>query len=349
MTLVWTIAPLFVGACKKDQTVEAAAETSAPAARASEAPRAISGAPNIEIRPFEPRIEGKWVGNGMSYGPYRDGESPDSEEPTSKAHILEDMQILSKRWNLIRTYGFGEVARDILEVIRDNGIPMRVMQGAWLSKHQTKAQNDAQVDGAIELAKEFPDIVVAVNVGNEALVDWSGHRIEDPSIFVSYVRQVRAAIPQPVTVCDDYNYWNKAPSKQVADEVDFICLHAYAFWNDQPFDNAAAWTQEVYNGIQAMHPAHRIAFGETGWPTSRVYDDGSYEGGLVGVANEENQKGFFDWYDGWVDDNEVISFYFEAFDENWKGGWDGANPADKAEKHWGLYKSDRTPKLVLEK
>ena len=347
MTLaLWIAAPWFVGACKKPQPVEAITE--AATETPTEAPKAISGAPNVDVRPFEPMIAGKWVGNGISYGPYRDGESPDGDTPTSKAHILEDMQILSKRWNLIRLYGSGDVAEDIMEVIRDNNVPMRVMQGAWLSKHQTKEQNDDQVNGAIELAKQFPDIVVAVNVGNEALVDWSGHRIEDQSIVVNYLRQVRAAIPQPTTVCDDYNYWNKPHSKQVADEVDFICLHGYAFWNDQPFDNAEAWTKQTYNGIQAMHPAHPIAFGETGWPTSRIYNDGSYEGGLVGAANEENQKGFFDWYDAWVDENKVISFYFEAFDENWKGGWDGANPADKAEKHWGLYNTDRTPKSVLQ-
>ena len=57
---------------------------------------------------------------------------------------------------------------------------------------------------------------------------------------------------------------------------------------------------------------------------------------------------FFNQYDPWVDENEVISFYFTSFDENWKGGFDGDNPMDKAEKHWGLYYSDRTPKQVLQ-
>ena len=44
----------------------------------------------------------------------------------------------------------------------------------------------------------------------------------------------------------------------------------------------------------------------------------------------------------------MISFYFEAFDEQWKGGFDGENPLAKAEKHWGVYRSDRTPKKVLQ-
>ena len=41
----------------------------------------------------------------------------------------------------------------------------------------------------------------------------------------------------------------------------------------------------------------------------------------------------------------VTFFFFEAFDENWKG--DPNNPLG-AEKHWGLFKVDRTPKLLMQ-
>jgi exo-beta-1,3-glucanase (GH17 family) len=37
-------------------------------------------------------------------------------------------------------------------------------------------------------------------------------------------------------------------------------------------------------------------------------------------------------------------FFFEAFDEPWKGN--PANPLG-AEKHWGLFNVDRTPKRVM--
>ena len=100
--------------------------------------------------------------------------------------------------------------------------------------------------------------------------------------------------------------------------------------------------------IQQRYPDHLIAYCETGWPTSRVYGDGSYEGGLVGRAGEAEQKIFFDQYDAWVERNRVISLYFQAFDEQWKGGFDGENPMDKAEKHWGLYDSQRRPKQALQ-
>jgi exo-beta-1,3-glucanase (GH17 family) len=41
-----------------------------------------------------------------------------------------------------------------------------------------------------------------------------------------------------------------------------------------------------------------------------------------------------------------VSFYFEAFDEKWKGGDD--QPGGIAEKNWGIYNSDRTPKMAAE-
>ena len=41
-----------------------------------------------------------------------------------------------------------------------------------------------------------------------------------------------------------------------------------------------------------------------------------------------------------INDGKTFPFYFEAFDEKWKGG---QHPAE-VEKHWGVYRSDRTPK-----
>lgn len=301
---------------------------------------------DFDERPFDPRLDGKWVGNGISYSAYRDGEGP-GQGLTAKADILEDLRIIAQRWNLIRLYGADQQAQNVLEVIEDNRLPIRVMQGIWLDAHKSEAENAAQVELAIELANRFPEIIVAVNVGNEIFVDWSYHRLDDMDKVIEQIRDVRANIEQPVTVSDDYNFWNKPEAKRVAAEIDFICLHAYAFWNDKTLDIAMDWTDAIYRDIQSRHPQHEIAYCETGWPTSRIYDDGSYEGGLIGKAGESEQATFFEQYDPWVERNQVISFYFSSFDEKWKGGFDGANPMAKAEKHWGLYFSDRTPKAAL--
>lgn len=298
-------------------------------------------------REFNPTLDGKWIGNGISYGAYRDGEGPGGDL-TSKENILEDLQIIARRWNLIRLYGSDPQSERILEVIEENDLPIRVMQGIWLDGHKSAEENAAQLEGAIELANRFPEIIVAINVGNEIFVSWSWHRLEDMDKVVEQIRQVRASTTQPVTVSDDYNFWNKPEAKKVADELDFICLHAYALWNSQTLESALPWTDTVYRDIQGRFPDHRIAQCETGWATSKISGDDSDESKLViGNVGEAEQEKFFDQYDQWVDENRVISFYFSAFDEKWKGGFDGNNPMDKMEKHWGLYKSDRTPKQAL--
>ncbi len=46
----------------------------------------------------------------------------------------------------------------------------------------------------------------------------------------------------------------------------------------------------------------------------------------------------------WSAETNTTVFFFEAFDEPWKG--DPDNPLG-AEKHWGLFFVDRTPKQVM--
>ena len=45
----------------------------------------------------------------------------------------------------------------------------------------------------------------------------------------------------------------------------------------------------------------------------------------------------------WSGKNNVLVFFFEAFDEQWKGSSHPLEP----EKHWGLYKADRSPKAAM--
>jgi Glycosyl hydrolases family 17 len=46
----------------------------------------------------------------------------------------------------------------------------------------------------------------------------------------------------------------------------------------------------------------------------------------------------------WTAAENILTFVFEAFDEEGKGSHELLEP----EKHWGLFKKDRTPKLVMQ-
>ena len=89
-----------------------------------------------------------------------------------------------------------------------------------------------------------------------------------------------------------------------------------------------------------MHalPDAKIAILEAGWATT------ANEFGKR--SNEINQKLYYDALKEWAKDNNVTVFFFEAFDEPWKGNDDMPNAA---EKNWGVYFENRTPKLILQK
>jgi exo-beta-1,3-glucanase (GH17 family) len=84
-----------------------------------------------------------------------------------------------------------------------------------------------------------------------------------------------------------------------------------------------------------------VVIGETGWATRRN-DQGDQGKLMKGVLGEAEQARYLVDLEAWVARTGVPTVVFEAFDENWKGGPD---PAD-VEKHWGVYRADRTPKLA---
>ena len=299
---------------------------------------------------FEPMIDGKWIGLGIAYGSYRDNESPDKDSVSSEAHILEDMQLLTSgantTWNLIRMYGADAASEQVLRTIKKHNLPVRVMQGAWLSSTQTDEQNEHQIKEVIRLANEYPEIVVTVNLGNEIFVDWSGHGFSEAQVpmYLNWVKRVQQNTSVPVTLADDYNFWNRPWSQEIAQALDYIVLHAYAMWNSQTLHDAVSWTEKTFNDIQALHPSKQIVLGESGWATSSISDNGD-ESLIIGEANEQAQAKFFKEYRAWLEANRITSYYFEAFDEKWKGGEDQEDGI--AEKNWGVFRSDRKPKEAI--
>lgn len=291
-------------------------------------------------RAFPPLRDGAPILDGISYGPYREGHRPGGPNPSAE-QIIEDLRILAPRFAMIRVYGSRAPTETILRTIRDEALPIGVMVGAWIAADDD-AGNAAEVATAIELANAYPDEVIAVSVGNESQVFWSGHR-SDRDALIAAIREVRTQVAQPVTTADDYNFWNKPEAQAVAAEVDFLCLHAYAMWNQQTLDDAVQWTADTYASIAALHPDLTIAMCESGWATA-LNPDGNEVQYITAPAGEAEQKRFYEAYTAWARGAGVPYFYFEAFDEPWKGSDDPR----EVEKHWGLYDVDRKPKAVLQ-
>ena len=295
----------------------------------------------------------------MSYSGFRAGQHPDrgnGAKNPSREEILEDLQILVENdFTLIRMYDSKEITVTTLELIREHALPIKMLLGIWLdaefSNHEgcpwldepipeeklaaNTVANGIEIARAIELANEYEDIVVAINVGNEALVDWNDHMVPLERV-IEYVEQVKAETTQPVTVADNYEWWiqDGAP---LAEVVDFLGVHTYPAWEDKTIDEALAYTIENIEGVHEVLSGKPIAILEAGWATTAEE--------FPEQASEENQARYYREILDWATAANVTVFFFEAFDEPWKG-----NPAnaDGAEKHWGIFYVDRTPKLVMQ-
>jgi exo-beta-1,3-glucanase (GH17 family) len=294
----------------------------------------------------------------VAYSGFRAGQHPDRGDGAknpSAAEILEDLQILVEHdLTLIRLYDSGENTLTTLELIREHDLPVTVLLGMWLqaevSNHEgcpwldepipedelaaNTLLNAAEVRRGIELAKRFDDIVVAVNVGNEALVDWNDHMVTLESV-IAYVQEVQAAIEQPVTVADNYEWWIK-DGAPLAAVVDFLGVHTYPAWEDKTIDEALDYTIENIEGVRAALPGKPLAILEAGWASTAIE--------FADRASEANQSRHYAELRDWATEAGITVFFFEAFDEPWKGD---PNSPFGAEKHWGLFKVDRTPKQVV--
>jgi exo-beta-1,3-glucanase (GH17 family) len=294
----------------------------------------------------------------IAYSGFREGQHPDRGDGAanpSDEEMLEDLEILvAHDFKLIRLYDSGENSRKTLELIKEHHIPIKVMLGMWLqaeiSNHEgcswllepipdveleaNAVVNALEVQRGINLAKKFDDIVVAVNVGNEALVDWNDHMVPLENV-IDYVRLVKAGIEQPVTVADNYDWWIR-DGAPLAAEVDFLGIHTYPAWEEKTIDEALSYTIENMERVHAALPDSQVAILEAGWATTAIeFGD---------RANEENQMRYYNELKDWATAKDITVFIFEAFDEPWKGD---PNVPLGAEKHWGLFFVDRTPKQVM--
>ena len=103
--------------------------------------------------------------NGVSYAPFRDGQSPITKVFPTRAQIDEDMAILAPRVSSIRTYGTESTLSLIPELADARGL--KVIQGSYIGK-DAKA-NEIELDRLVKLTNSHSNIT-AVLVGNEPLI-----------------------------------------------------------------------------------------------------------------------------------------------------------------------------------
>lgn len=225
----------------------------------------------------------------ICYSGYRKGQHPDRGAGAvnpSDAEILEDLKILTQHhFTLIRLYDSRVNSAAVLRLITTHKLKVKVLLGAWLDAEvsntncpwqkepyseeflaSNKIKNAQEIDRVVALTNQYPEIVVAVAVGNEALVEWNDHMVPVESV-IRYVRQVKQAVTVPVTVADNYDWWAKHGAA-LAQELDFISVHIYPVWENKDIDEGMAYSIANLQVVRSALPQSRIVIAEAGWATT---------------------------------------------------------------------------------
>ncbi len=328
----------------------------------------------------------------ISFGGYRSVSR--SEQPTV-AQLKEDLRIVHALGiRFLRTYNVqlphaANVVKAIHELKQaDPAFEMYVMLGAWIDcagawtdapnhAEQDFDANEAEVERAVALAQQYPDIIKVLAVGNEAMVHWAASYFVEPGVILHWVNHLQAlkadgTLPADlwITSSDNFASWggggaeyHKADLNALIGAVDYVSMHTYpfhdthynpVFWKEAKGDEegvveramarALAYSQNQYqqvvNYVHRIDPDKPVHIGETGWAS---LSDGLYGPEGSRAADEYKQALFYRGMRDWTQGAGISCFYFEAFDEPWKSA---ANPTD-SENHFGLFTADGEAKYAL--
>ena len=331
----------------------------------------------------------------ISYGGYR--ERTRDVQPTIP-QLKEDMKILyAMGIRVLRTYNVRLAhASNVLKAIselkkEDPDFEMYVMLGAWIDcknawtdqpvNHNEESEHNAEeIERAIALVKQYPDIVKIVAVGNEAMVKWAEAYYVKPGVilkWVNYLQELKKKGELPkelwITSSDNFASWGGGNEYHVEDlnelirTVDYLSIHTYPmhdthynpiFWGifgkekemdslqkiDLAMNRAKNYAMSQYDSVagyvKSLGVEKPIHIGETGWAS---HSNGHYGNSGSRATDEYKEAIFYNAMRDWTDKNKISCFYFEAFDEPWK---DAQNP-EGSENHFGLFTVEGKAKYVL--
>ena len=262
-----------------------------------------------------------------SYTPFDKDQSP-FQQPfvLRKERVDADLALLAQRFTCIRTYS--QIGLEALpELARKHGLKM--LAGAWVSANP--ADTELEIKALISAANTYPDVIDAVIVGNEVLL----RKEATESQLVALIARVKAAVQQPVTYADVWEFWIKHP--QMAPAVDFLTIHLLPYWEDDPTGIDAALNQvaNVRRAFGSAYAPKDILIGETGWPSEGRQRE-------TALPSRVNEALFIRGFVKLAEDNGWRYNLIEAFDQPWKRDSEGAVGG-----FWGLYDADRGDKGIL--
>lgn len=244
------------------------------------------------------------------------GYSPPKADPTrgieaTAESMREDLNLLHKAGftGLVTYSSSGILGRELPKFAQTAGFQGLII-GIWDPSSQT------EIAAAKEAAKN--PIVLGFCVGNEGL----RRRYQMPALAAA-IQDIRKTTNKPVTTTEIIEEYSDEDLLRLGDWV-FPNAHPF-FHNQLAPDAAVRWTKAAYDDLKRRSD-RLVIFKEVGLPTA-----GDSKRKLSEAAQEE--------YYLELARTDVRYVYFEAFDQPWKTHL-------PIEPHWGIFRSDRTPKLL---
>jgi exo-beta-1,3-glucanase (GH17 family) len=332
----------------------------------------------------------------ISYGGYR--EKSRDFQPTTE-ELKEDLRILAAmNVKVLRTYNvqFMKVP-NLLEAIsqlksEDPDFEMYVMMGAWIDcenawtdlepNHEAESPaNAGEIERAVKLANQYPDIVKMIAVGNEAMVRWATSYFVQPKYILKWVNHLQELkksgdLPSDIwiTSSDDFSSWGGGDASYHTEDlvalykaVDFVSMHTYpyhnthynpAFWResdsladlsekdkiDAAMIRARDFAKSQYDSVRSYMNSIGVEKSiHIGETGWATVSDGFYGAEGSRATDEYKQALYYQHMREWTNAEGISCFYFEAFDEQWK---DAKNP-EGSENHFGLINLSAVAKYPL--
>ncbi len=342
----------------------------------------------------------KLLGNteyqGICYGGYR--TQTREKQPTIN-EIKEDLRILSAlNIKVIRTYNVhyeeaANILKAITELKKENPkFEMYVMLGVWIDcknawtklqpiHNEESERNAVEIEEAVRLTNNYPEIIKIISVGNEAMVKWATNYYVTPNIILKWVKHLQNLkkenkLPNQVwiTSSDNFASWGGNTSdyhvedlKQLIKAVDYISMHTYpmhdthynpVFWgikeselqltDKDKIDAVMLRARDYANSQYENVVKYMKSIGENKpvhiGETGWATASNEMYGNDGSKATDEYKSGlYYNLMREWSNKNNISCFYFEAFDENWK---DSTNTLG-SENHFGLINLQSQAKYAL--
>jgi len=262
----------------------------------------------------------------VSFNPMREYHDPEKDIFPTEEEIKQDLSLLKGKVHSVRTYSVMNGLERVPELAAQYNLNVAV--GAWISSDPVA--NQQEVDALIGISRNKHSNIVRTIVGNESIMR------KDVSVeqLISYLRQVRKHTWRPVSTSETWHVWLAHP--ELADEVDYIAVHILPYWEGIPAEDAVDFVFERYQTLRTAFPDKQIVLTETGWPS-----DGQPI--RQAVANTANQARFIRDFLNRANQENLIYYVVEAFDQPWKQSIEGSSGA-----YWGLFTADRQAKFSMQ-